>query len=54
MGAHYSMAKRRHEKKILNNWVDYAFHEECMAPRDGAVDCNPVKRWFSGRFSLEG
>ena len=42
------------KKKILNNWVDCAFHEECMAPRDAVVDCNPVKRLFIGRFSPEG
>ena len=41
-------------KRFLNNWVDCAFHEECMAPRDAVVDCNPIKRWFIGRFSPEG
>ena len=41
-------------KRFLQNWVDCAFHEECMAPRDAVVDCNPVKRWFIGRFSPEG
>ena len=41
-------------KKFLENWVDCAFHEECMAPKDAVVDCNPVKRWFIGRFSPEG
>ena len=41
-------------KRFLQNWVDCAFHEECMAPRDAVVDCNPVKRLFIGRFSPEG
>lgn len=41
-------------KKFLNNWVDCAFHEECMAPRDAVVDCNPVKRWFIHQYSPDG
>ena len=41
-------------KRFLENWVDCAFHEECMAPKVAVVDCNPVKRWFIGRFSPEG
>ena len=42
------------KKKFLNNWVDCAFHEECMAPRDAVVDCNPLKRWFIGQYSPQG
>ena len=41
-------------KTILKNWVDCALHEECMAPRDAVVDCNPAKRWFIRLFSPEG
>ena len=25
-------------KKVLNNWVDCAFHEQCMAPRESKID----------------
>ena len=41
-------------KRLLNNWVDCAFHEECMAPREAVLDCNPIKRWFISLFSPEG
>ena len=42
------------KKKLLKNWVDCAFHEECMAPRDAVIDCNPIKYWFVSQFSPEG
>ena len=41
-------------QRILDNWVDCAFHEECMAPREAVVDCNPIKRGLIGRFSPNG
>ena len=42
------------KKRVVNNWADCAFHEECMAPRQAALNCNPIKRWFIGLFSPEG
>ena len=39
---------------MLKKWVDCALHEECMAPRDAVVRCNPVKRWFINLFAPEG
>jgi hypothetical protein len=41
-------------KRFIENWVDCAFHEECMAPRAAALNCNPIKRWFIRLFSPEG
>ena len=29
---------REMRKKVLNNWVDCAFHEQCMAPRESKID----------------
>lgn len=28
--------------KVLNNWVDCALHEQCMAPRGSTVHCKLV------------
>ena len=45
---------RNMRKRILNNWVDCALHEECLAPRDAGVDCSPIKRALISQFSPQG